>query len=222
MEAAGGLVDWGERPAVQTGDAESARIALPAPRGWNGPSIEQAIETRRSRRSYARGPLRVEELSRLLHASSGITDPERGFRAAPSAGALYPIETYAIVHAVADLQAGVYHYAPGDHTIELVRTGDYRASLVVAGIGQEMLGRAQVCFVLASVFQRARWRYRERAYRYILLEAGHIAQNVYLAATALGLGACAIGAFLDDNVNDLVGLDGKDEAAVYVLSVGRV
>jgi SagB-type dehydrogenase family enzyme len=97
-----------------------------------------------------------------------------------------------------------------------------RTELVVAGIGQEMLGRAPVCFVLSALFQRTRWKYRERAYRYILLEAGHIGQNLYLAATSMGLGGCAVGAFLDDKLNTLLGLDGEEEAALYLIPVGQL
>jgi SagB-type dehydrogenase family enzyme len=93
---------------------------------------------------------------------------------------------------------------------------------VTAGVGQEMLGQAAVCVVLSAVFQRTRWKYRERAYRYILLEAGHIGQNLYLSATSLGLGACAVGAFHDDKLNDLLGVDGEEEAALYILAVGKV
>jgi len=93
---------------------------------------------------------------------------------------------------------------------------------VAAGLGQGMLGQAQVCLVLSAVFQRTRWRYRERSYRYVLLEAGHIGQNVYLAATSMGLGACAVGAFLDDELNGLLGLDGSEEAALYILAVGKM
>jgi SagB-type dehydrogenase family enzyme len=90
-----------------------------------------------------------------------------------------------------------------------------------AGLYQEFLGAANVCFVLSAIFQRARWKYRKRAYRYVLLEAGHIAQNLYLEATSLGLGACAVGAFMDGSLNDLLGLDGVEEAALYIISVGQ-
>jgi SagB-type dehydrogenase family enzyme len=109
-----------------------------------------------------------------------------------------------------------------DHTLERLRSGDLRQALMAAGLGQEMLGQAPVCFVLSAIFQRTRWKYRERAYRYILIEAGHIGQNLYLAATSLGLGACAAGAFLDDQLNDLLGLDGEEEAALYMIAVGKV
>ncbi len=214
-------LDWGPRPPAVKAYPQAPRIPLPAPH-LPGAEMGAVIRARRSRRKYISGPLSLGDLSALLYAAQGITEPRWGFRAAPSAGALYPIETYVVVHDVAGLEPGLYHYAVADHALEQVRTGDLRASLVVAGVGQEMLGTAQVCFILTAVFQRARWRYRERAYRYILLEAGHIGQNIYLAATGLGLGACAVGAFLDDQVNDLLGVDGDEEAALYLLTVGKV
>lgn len=218
----GGIVlDWGGQPERYKTYPDAERISLPDPRGYQGLSLEETVQTRRSVRDYSAGPLSLEELSRLLHAAQGITDPRRGFRAAPSAGALYPIETYAVVNDVAGLVPGLYHYAVTDHALEQLRVGNLRREIVVAGIGQEMLGQAQVCLVLSAIFQRTRWRYRERTYRYVLLEAGHIGQNLYLAATSMGLGACAVGAFLDDGVNDLLRLDGEQEEALYIISVGK-
>jgi SagB-type dehydrogenase family enzyme len=218
----GTVLNWGRQPARYKTYADTERIALPNPPGSRGLSLEEAIEQRRSRREYTAEPMSLAELSRLLHAASGITDPARGLRAAPSAGALYPIETYAVVHNVEGVAPGIYHYAVGDHALERLRTGNVQAELVAAGIGQEMLGQAQVCFILSGIFQRTRWKYRERTYRYMLLETGHIGQNLYLAATSMGLGACAAGAFLDDKLNDLLGLDGKEEAALYIIAVGKV
>ncbi len=214
-------LDWGPRPPAVKTYTQAPRISLPAPHA-PGADLWRVIAARRSRREYLPGPLPLDDLSALLAAAQGVTEPRWGFRAAPSAGALYPIETYVAAHDVEGLEPGLYHYAVADHALEPVRTGDLRASLVAAGIGQEMLGTAQACFILTAIFQRTRWRYRERAYRYILLEAGHIGQNLYLAATGLGLGACAIGAFLDDQVNHLLGVDGEEEAALYLLTVGRV
>ncbi|GAB4540803.1 MAG: hypothetical protein Kow0063_31000 [Anaerolineae bacterium] len=213
--------DWGGRPALYKTYSEAERIDLPDPHGYRGLSLEEAIQTRRSIRDYVATPLSLEELSRLLHAAQGITDLHRGFRAAPSAGALYPIETYVVVHNVAGLEPGLYHYAVAGHALERLRAENLRAAITVAGIGQEMLGQAGVCFVLSAIFQRLRWKYRERTYRYALLEAGHIGQNLYLAATSMGLGACAVGAFLDDELNRLLGIDGQEEAALYIISVGR-
>jgi SagB-type dehydrogenase family enzyme len=217
----GVLFDWGGRPALYKTYPDAERIDLPDPHGYQGLSLEEAIQTRRSIRDYVANPLSLEELSRLLHAAQGITDPRLGFRAAPSAGALYPMETYVVVHDVAGLERGLYHYAVVDHTLEWLRAENLRGAIMVAGIGQEMLGQAQVCFVLSAIFQRLRWKYHERTYRYALLEAGHIGQNLYLAATSLGLGACAVGAFLDDELNNLLRVDGREEAALYMISVGR-
>jgi SagB-type dehydrogenase family enzyme len=219
--ALGAMLDWGGRPAQYKAYPDAERVALPDPHGYQGLSLEETIEARRSVRSYAAEPLSPEELSRLLHAAQGITD-RRGFRAAPSAGALYPIELYAAVHDVAGLEPGLYHYAVREHELELLQAGDFRATVTRAGLGQTFLGQAGVCLVLSAIFQRTRWRYRERTYRYVMLEAGHVAQNVYLAAASMGLGTCAVGAFFDDEFHELLGLDGAEEAVLYALSVGKV
>jgi SagB-type dehydrogenase family enzyme len=222
LSALGAALDWGGRPEGHKTYTDAKRIALPDPRGYAGLTLEEAVEARRSVRDYAAGPHSSEELSRLLHAAQGITERRWGFRAAPSAGALYPIELYPVVHDVAGLPPGIYHYAVQEHGLELLQPGDFCAAVMQAGLWQDFLGTAGVCFVLSAIFQRTRWRYRERTYRYVLLEAGHVGQNLYLAATAMGLGACAVGAFLDDALNELLGLDGEQEAALYVLSVGQV
>jgi len=219
--ASGVLFDWGGQPPRYKSYPHAHRITLPDPHGYRGLSLEEAIETRRSIRDYRDEPLPLEELSRLLHAAQGITAPRRGFRTAPSAGALYPIETYAVVHDVLGLEPGLYHYAMLEHELKQLQAKNLRGAITVAGIGQEMLGQAQVCFVLSAIFQRLRWKYHERTYRYALMEAGHVGQNLYLAATSMGLGACAVGAFLDDELNDLLGLDGQGEAALYMISVGQ-
>ncbi len=229
--------DWGDQPARYKVYAGAERIALPDPHGHEGLALEETLEARRSVRDYAAESLSLDQISRLLHAAQGITEPRWSFRAAPSAGALYPIELYAVVHDVAGLEAGIYHYAVQEHELELIKRGDFRAAVTQAGLWQSFLGQAGVCFVLSAIFQRTRWKYRERTYRYVMLEAGHVGQNLYLAATSMGLGACAVGAFLDDELNDLLGLGGADvdtdrlrstsaaseeEAALYMLSVGRV
>jgi SagB-type dehydrogenase family enzyme len=213
--------DWGSRPEPYKTYPDAPRRALPEPSTGEEMSVAVAIEARRSKRDYTSGSLSQEALSQLLHAASGITAPTRGFRAAPSAGALYPIETYAVVRDVTGLGPGVYHYAVWEHALEELHQGDVSGRLMVAGLGQEMVGQAQVTLVLSAIFQRTRWRYRQRAYRYVLMETGHIGQNVYLAATAMGLGACAVGAFLDQELNALIGLDGQQEAALYMFTVGK-
>lgn len=215
----GALRDWGEQPERHKAYPEARQIHLPSPKDFQGLTLEEAIEARRSVRDYA-GPLSLEALSRLLHAAQGVTQARWGLRAAPSAGALYPIELYAVVHDVSGLEAGIYHYAVQEHRLEMLQTGDFRAAITRAGLGQAFLGQANVCFVLSAIFQRTRWKYRERTYRYVMLEAGHVGQNLCLAAVSMGLGACPVGAFLDDPLNDLLALDGADEAALYIISVG--
>ena len=142
-------------------------------------------------------------------------------RTAPSSGALYPIELYPVVHNVAGLERGVHHYGIERHELRLVNPGDWRARVVEQGIGQEFLGEANVVVFLTMILQRMRFKYQDRAYRYGLIEAGHIGENLYLAATSMGLGACAVGAFMDDDMNALLGVDGVEEAIVYMLAVGH-
>ena len=218
-DALGALVGWGVQPARTKDYPGAVRSALPPVSAPTELSVAGAIDRRRSLRDYADRPLTTRELAWLLGAATGITGPG-GLRAAPSAGAQYPIETYVVTSRVEGIEPGIYHYAPADHALERLRDGTFGGDLVIAALGQEFLGQAPVVLVLSAVFQRLRWRYRERAYRYALLEAGHIGQNVYLAAEAAGLGACAVGAFFDDAVNRLLDVDGVEEAALMLLPVG--
>ena len=115
---------------------------------------------------------------------------------------------------------GVYHYDVQRHRLELVRAGDFRREVFDAAVSQEMVLRAAFMLVLTGIYDRVQWKYVDRSYRYLLLEAGHLGQNVYLSATALGLGPCGIGAYFDDDLNRLVGVDGRDEATVYLMAIG--
>ena len=165
----------------------------------------------------------LPELGRLLHYVTGITDRRDStlaFRAVPSSGALFPIEVYPAVFEVAGLQPGVYHKAVQRYALELVRAGDFRQDVFNAAVSQEMIQRASFVAVLTGIFGRVQWKYVDRSYRYLMLEAGHLGQNLYLEATALGLGPCGIGAFFDDQLNGLLGVDGADETTVYLLAVG--
>lgn len=224
VDALGTVANWGAQPELYKAYPGAPRLALPAADLSRGRATEDAIVARRSTRRYAPEPMTIEELARVLYLTSGITGDAWGDarRTAPSSGALYPLELYPVVHAVAGVERGVYHYAYREHTLELLRAGDYRQAVVDHGIGQEFLGQCGAVVVVSLILQRMRFRYQDRSYRYGLIEAGHVGQNLYLAATSAGLGACAIGAFMDDAINELLGIDGTEEAAVYLLAVGRV
>jgi SagB-type dehydrogenase family enzyme len=203
--------------------ADATFLPLPTVPAPHGPPLEAVIQQRRSIREYAARSLTLDELSRLLHFSAGITDrrdPTLAFRAVPSSGALFPIEVYPVLFNVAGAPPGAYHYDVQRHRLALVRSGDFRQEVFRAAVSQEMIQGASLVFVLTGIFERVQWKYLDRSYRYLLLEAGHLGQNVYLAATALGLGPCGIGAFFDDDLNRLLQLDGQNEAVVYLLAVG--
>ncbi|HOO47585.1 MAG TPA: SagB/ThcOx family dehydrogenase, partial [Deltaproteobacteria bacterium] len=137
------------------------------------------------------------------------------------AGGLYPIETYLIANAVEELPQGVYHYNIKRNLLEELKLGDYRKALAQAALGQAMCASASAVVVWTAVFERSVWKYQQRAYRYIYLEAGHMAQNLALAATSLGLGCCQIAALFDAEVNEIIGLNGSDESVVYMSSIGQ-
>ncbi len=222
------ILNWGQEPPRYKTYPHSQQIELPkVDPSETSPitrlNVATAMTTRRSRRRYnTQSTLSLEHLSRLLYLAQGITWDEREFRTVPSSGALYPLEIYPIVHRVDGLEPGLYHHAVQNHQLELVKAGDLRQPLITAGLNQDFLGEAQVCFVVSGIFQRTRWKYHERTYRYVLMEAGHLGQNLYLAATALGLGVCGIGAFFDDPLNELLEVDGEEEAALYLVTVGEI
>lgn len=220
------ILNWGQEPPLYKAYPDAQQIELPEysdPASITTLNLATAIATRRSHRRYnVQSQLSLHQLSQLLFLAQGITWDEREFRTVPSSGALYPLEIYPIVHRVNGLEPGLYHHAVQAHKLELVKAGDLRQPLIRAGLNQDFLGEAQVCFVVSGIFQRTRWKYHERTYRYVLMEAGHLGQNLYLAATAMGLGVCGIGAFFDDPLNQLLGIDGKEEAALYLVTVGTI
>ena len=198
------------------------RIHLTEELAYEGLTVEKAIANRRSQRDFTSEIMSLAELSHVLYYSSGITDKREGLRAAPSAGATYPIEVYAIVNNVESLARGIYHYLIESNALELRREGDFRNEMSRAALQERMFKQANAIVALSAVFQRTQQRYRERAQRYICFEAGHIAQNTYLIANSLGLGACAIGAFYDDEFNRLLGLDNRVESVLYIIAVGKI
>jgi SagB-type dehydrogenase family enzyme len=213
------VVRWGRRPARYKQVGGGATVTLPTHTQQPSMSVAQALSQRRSLREYADRAMTGEELAWVLSAATAITS-EDGFRTAPSAGALYPIETYVALRRVDGIDAGLYHLDVRAQALEPLRAGSVAGDLMIAGLGQDFLRKAPVVLILTGLFQRTRWKYHERHYRYVCWEGGHVAQNVYLAAEDAGLGACMVGAFLDGMVNDLLHIDGRHEAALGLIALG--
>jgi SagB-type dehydrogenase family enzyme len=187
---------------------------LPAPRQTSNLSLEEAIRRRRSVRDFSDVALTDAELGQLLWAAQGITHRTMGLRAAPSAGALYPLEAYVVTH------AGVYHYEPRTHQLRQTTSTDVRKALFNAALRQEAVRDAPAVFVLAGVYERTAKKYRGRAERYVHMEAGHAAQNLLLQAVALGLVSVPIGAFDDDGIERALALP-PAHRPLYLLPVGH-
>jgi len=219
---AGGPLDWAAKPELYKTYPDRETIALPAFEPGRPVTLDEVLKQRRSVRQFKGKPLSLGQLGYLLWASTGLGRTEGGyaFRTAPSAGALYPIETYVVANDVRKLEPGLYHYAIESHQLERLRTGDLGDALAMAALGQAMCATAPVVFVWTAIVQRSKWKYRQRAYRYIYLDAGHIAENLALAAVSLGLGTCQIGALFDDEVNKLLDVDGTEETTIYMSVVG--
>jgi len=196
-------------------------ILLPLPKLSGLVSVEQAIANRRSVREFSEQPLTIEQLSQLLWSVQGITDG-KGFRAAPSAGATFPLEVFAVAgpFSVNNLPAGLFQYLPHEHGLRPLKSVDLRLKLIGVALGQQAIKQAPVSLVIAADYERTRSRYRNRAERYVHMEAGHAAQNLYLQAMALGLGTTAIGAFDESGVKELLVLPGNFDP-VYILPVGQ-
>lgn len=224
-EMPGGGLDWANQPAPYKKYPNAlTRISIQPMIQLEGKSFWKTVVERRSVRDYVRHPIGFQELSQLVWATQGITANARGFdfRVVPSAGALYPIETYIVVNRVEGITPGIYHYDVKEAQLALFREGGVGHELSRAALGQEMLENAGCVFVWTAVIERSKWKYRERAYRYIFMDAGHIGQNLYLAATALNLGCCTVGAFFDEEMDHLIGIDGKNEISIYLGAVGKI
>lgn len=197
----------------------SPRTPLPESRVDEPSSLWAAISQRRSCRTYSGEAIGLESISELTFHSLGMSSNSYG-RCLPSAGGLYPLELYVVVINVKGLESGLYHYDVRSHSLTRLAQGDFRRSLVKTIFIEEAVEKAAAIMVLTGVFGRSKIKYGERAYRFALLEAGHAMQNICLVATVLGLGACPVGGFVDDNLNDLLDVDGIEEAAVYAATIG--
>lgn len=195
-------------------------IKLPAPVTDGEMSLEKAISLRRSVRNYKNARIKLSELSQLLWAGQGITDKSGNFRAVPSAGALYPLEIYIYSGNVEELENGIYKYSPENHELFLIISGDKNTELVNKIYSKDWLVNAPLFIVIAGVYERTAVKYGERAKRYVHMESGHSAQNICLQATALGLASLTIGAFDDESLHKLTGME-KNEQPLYIIPVGK-
>jgi len=199
---------------------KSETIKLPEPAEDSKTSIEKALLKRRSVRSFKDVSLTLAEVSQLLWAAQGITSP-RGLRTTPSAGALYPLEVYIVAGNVDALPDGVYHYRPVKHELIRIVKGDKRNELCAAALGQTSVRNAAAVLVFAAVYERTTVKYGERGIRYVHMEAGHTAQNVFLQAVPLNLGTVVIGAFDDDGVRKVLKISDREQP-LYIMPVGRM
>lgn len=204
------------------GTDSERNIDLPEPRTRGEVSVAEAIDTRRSRRSFRGKPLDLETVSQLLWAAGGVTDPDSGYRAAPSAGGTYPLNVFLTVRegGVEKLEAGVYRFRETGHSLEPRSLEPIHGRLREAALDQSWVEQAPINIALAAIVERTTVQYGERGrLRYVPMEAGHVGQNVYLQAEALGLGTVAVGAFDDQAVSSVLGL-GSDERPLYLFPVG--
>lgn len=195
--------------------AKLKEIQLPKPVLKGKISLEEAILKRRSERTFIKKDLTQDVISQLLWSAQGITGQRWGysFRAAPSAGALYPMEIYLLS------KDGLFHYLPQGHRLEVLNENDLRSALADASLGQQSISEAPVDIVICAVYERVTSKYGRRGIRYVNMEAGHIAQNIHLQAVALGLGSVSICAFSDEGVKKILSLP-KDQEPLYIIPVG--
>ena len=208
---------------------EDVVLSLPGPGEWAGIgdlSVREAVASRKSRRSFGAGALSLEELSFLLWATQGVrrvASPAAVYRTVPSAGCRHALETYLAVFRVSGLERGLYRYLPIDHgLVALPAPDDLEAAVTRAALGQRFVSRGAVTFLWSTIPARMEWRYGEASYKVIALDAGHVAQNLYLSCAAVGAGTCAVAAYDQMAADALLGLDGEGEFTLYMAPVGKV
>jgi SagB-type dehydrogenase family enzyme len=202
-------------------DAE--RIELPRDWTLKEARISPLLQNRRSLRKYLMEPITLGELAFMLWASQGVTakSGNYSFRTAPSGGALYPVETYFSANLVEDLDPGLYHFDIENFALDKICADDQAEAVAAACMNQKFMARSAVTFIWSAVFRRSMSKYGNRGMRYVLLDAGHICQNILIAAEAISSGGCPVAAFYDDEMNNLLGLDGSEETVIYAASIGK-
>jgi len=213
-----------EPPPLEQPGVSTERIPLPEPL-LNSYDLGTAIAQRQTYRKYAETPLSMEELSALLWSTQGVrrvVGDQATFRTVPSAGARHAFETILLINRCGDLKPGLYHYHAIAHEISLISLSNTITSDVrEACLNQKSIEQSAVTFIWVAVAERMVWRYGERGYRYMFLDAGHVCQNLYLAAETMDCGVCAVAAFNDDMMNEVLRLDGKHEFVIYIAPVGK-
>lgn len=215
-------------PAEAAYDLRKKKISLPSPDAlpFGKIALIDALNMRRSLRNFADKAMTLEELSFLLWCTQGVKKSKSGspsvLRTVPSAGARHAFETYLLINNVEGLGAGLYRYLAFEHKLILMDDDTGIAERITAAcLGQSMVGKSAVSFFWAAAAERMTWRYDTRGYRYLHLDAGHVCQNLYLAAESIDSGACAIGAYEDDELNSILGLDGEKQFIIYAAAVGK-
>lgn len=197
---------------------------VPLPRDWSlvEARITPLLQNRRSVRKFSHTALPLQALSYMLWAGQGVTAAAGNhlLRTAPSAGALYPVETYISVQRVEGLKEGIYHLDIAGFELELLTPGNHADDIALACLNQHFLGKAAAVFIWSAMYRRNFCKYGDRGLRYIYMDVGHICQNVLLAAEANGCGTCPVAAFFDDELNSILGIDGQEEGALYLAGVG--
>jgi len=188
-------------------------------------NVKSVINLRESIRSYKQVNISLSELSYLLWCTQGVKEVFSGIatkRTVPSAGARHAMETTLLVNRVDGLKPGLYRYLSLEHQLGVFKIDNHISDEIVkSAFGQDFIKNSAVTFIWMAVIYRMKWRYGERAYRYIFLDAGHVAQNLYLSAESIGCGVCAIAAFSDDEMNQILNIDGKEQFVVYMATVGK-
>jgi len=217
-------LNWNNKPKSYKSYPDAIKtIDLTKPEFDENIKFWDVVLNRKSTRKFTKEPITLSQINLLLFGMTGLTRvfPQFAFRTVPSAGGLFPIETYTIVNNVKALDSGIYHYNILNHSLELLKEGDFRSEIMSGCLDQQVAFNSAVNFVWTAIIERSKWKYLQRCYRYIYMDAGHIGQNFYLVAGALGLGACTIGAIYDDEINKSLGIDGINETAIYVGVIGQ-
>lgn len=220
-------VDYEKQPLGRRTYLGAKRIDLPGQDFALTMPLGDSLQQRSSRREFQLAPIKLEVLGRLLFASYGVSekfvvdDQLIAHRSSPSAGGRCPLELYVVAQQIDGLEDGIYHYDSWSHQFEELRLGSFNDALSGMLFGQLHLSKANLIVCITAVFERTTWKYAERGYRYVLLEAGHVCQTLYLVADALGLAAVAVGGFVDHEVNHLLCLPNGEEDAIYLCCIGH-